>query len=91
MNGQEARQAIEKRAYEIWQSNGSQHGRDKEFWLTAEKEVAGSSQQPVITAPPIFNTEKTPVSMNNSAEQQSAKKQSKKAGRKAKTVDAGLE
>jgi 3-deoxy-D-manno-octulosonic-acid transferase len=87
---QETQQAIEKRAYELWQSNGSQHGRDQEFWMAAEKEIKGSSSQEVIIIAPRFDSERTPVNMNES-ENKPIKKQSKRASKKAKTVDAGLE
>lgn len=37
------REAISRRAYEIWNENGRPHDRDKEFWLRAEQEVLGAS------------------------------------------------
>jgi hypothetical protein len=30
---------IRKRAYELWEAGGSQHGQHTEHWLNAEKEV----------------------------------------------------
>lgn len=30
---------IAARAYEIWRANGCPHGRDKENWLQAEREL----------------------------------------------------
>jgi len=34
-----AHDEIEKVAYELWETSGSIHGRDVEFWLEAEKIV----------------------------------------------------
>jgi hypothetical protein len=35
------RARIEKRAYEIWLSEGGGHGGDVDHWLRAERELAG--------------------------------------------------
>lgn len=35
-------QSIAERAYQIWQERGCQHGRDKEDWLAAEKELTAA-------------------------------------------------
>ena len=32
---------IRRRAYELWEQNGHQAGRDQEYWLSAEQEVRG--------------------------------------------------
>jgi hypothetical protein len=36
---------IRKRAYELWEEGGSQHGRHMEHWLNAEKEVQARQAQ----------------------------------------------
>jgi hypothetical protein len=36
------RAEVEKRAYQIWLSEGSGHGSDLNHWLRAERELAGS-------------------------------------------------
>ena len=38
------REEISRRAHQIWEENGSPHGRDDEFWLKAEREVLGADQ-----------------------------------------------
>jgi hypothetical protein len=37
---------ILRRAYEIWESEGRPHGRDKVHWLKAEAEVGNGDRQP---------------------------------------------
>ena len=32
---------IRRRAYELWEENGHESGRDEEHWLSAEREVRG--------------------------------------------------
>jgi len=34
---------IRRRAYELFQQSGAQHGRDQEHWFRAEAEVRGKS------------------------------------------------
>jgi hypothetical protein len=34
------RQRIEKRAYELWEADGRVKGREMEYWLKAEEELA---------------------------------------------------
>jgi Protein of unknown function (DUF2934) len=41
-------QQIEQRAYEIFVERGSEDGRSMEDWLAAEKELAQSSEKPVM-------------------------------------------
>jgi hypothetical protein len=36
------RAEVEKRAYQIWLNEGSGHGSDLDYWLRAERELAGS-------------------------------------------------
>ena len=36
---------IERRAHEIWQSNGGNHGQDVAHWLQAENEVLAGRQK----------------------------------------------
>jgi len=38
------RHQIEKRAYEIWLSNGGRHGNEVAHWFQAEKEVLAGRQ-----------------------------------------------
>jgi hypothetical protein len=38
---------IRARAYEIWENEGCPHGRDREFWLQAERELL---EQPIAAA-----------------------------------------
>jgi Protein of unknown function (DUF2934) len=47
MPGSEAasREEIARRAFEIFQSRGSDHGRDFEDWLQAEREVSERRRQ----------------------------------------------
>jgi hypothetical protein len=32
---------VRRRAYELWEENGRESGRDEEYWLSAEREVRG--------------------------------------------------
>lgn len=48
---------IRARAYELWDGDGRQHGRDEEHWLQAERELgaagaraAGAPNPPAATA-----------------------------------------
>ena len=36
--------AIRSRAYEFWQAEGQQPGRDLDHWLKAEAEIKGAAQ-----------------------------------------------
>jgi hypothetical protein len=36
-------QDVSRRAFEIWERNGRQHGRDVENWLQAEAELRGGT------------------------------------------------
>ncbi len=36
-------EVIRRRAYEIWEQRGCQHGRDADDWFRAESEVRGKS------------------------------------------------
>ena len=42
---------IKQRAYEIWEMEGRPHGRDKEHWERAVREM--EDDQAVIVAPPV--------------------------------------
>jgi hypothetical protein len=33
---------VEKRAYELWQADGSRDGNDLNYWLQAERELAAT-------------------------------------------------
>ncbi len=39
------RQLIERRAYELWEQSGCQHGKDVEHWLEAEKQFANGQPE----------------------------------------------
>jgi Protein of unknown function (DUF2934) len=39
---------IRQRAYELWEQNGKADGREMEFWLQAEREIA----EQMLPAPP---------------------------------------
>jgi len=45
LEARRTKQAISARAREIWEQNGCPGGRDLEFWLQAESEVRGGSQE----------------------------------------------
>lgn len=45
------RERISQRAFELWQADGAEHGRDWEYWLRAEAEIdaevgAGEAAKP---------------------------------------------
>ena len=40
--GEPSREAVSRRAFEIWERTGRQVGRDLENWLQAEAELRGS-------------------------------------------------
>ena len=45
LEARRTKQAISARAREIWEQNGCPGGCDLEFWLQAESEVRGRSQE----------------------------------------------
>ncbi|MBR1280232.1 DUF2934 domain-containing protein [Bradyrhizobium sp. AUGA SZCCT0283] len=45
LEARRTKQAISARAREIWEQSGCPAGRDLEFWLQAESEVRGRSQE----------------------------------------------
>jgi hypothetical protein len=38
----DSRRQVEKRAYELWQADGSRAGNDLNYWLQAERELAAA-------------------------------------------------
>jgi Protein of unknown function (DUF2934) len=38
---------VTDRAYEIWQARGAAHGRDRDDWLQAEREMGGPADRPM--------------------------------------------
>ena len=38
----DSRRQVEKRAYELWQADGSCDGNDLNYWLQAERELAAA-------------------------------------------------
>jgi hypothetical protein len=40
---------IRQRAYEIWEDEGRPHGREREHWAAAERELAGGGSRPAAT------------------------------------------
>ena len=75
-NEVEMRQAIQSRAYELWQSEGCQHGRDQHYWMAAEKEIKNSLEV----------EQSTTVNMTEQPESKPAKKPAKRATKKSKVV-----
>jgi len=41
--GPDLQRRIEERAYELWQADGMQDGRELDFWLQGEQEVMNQS------------------------------------------------
>lgn len=37
---------IRERAYQLWEQEGRQHGRDVEYWLQAERSLAAAPEPP---------------------------------------------
>jgi hypothetical protein len=59
---------IRARAYELWDSNGRQHGRDEEHWLQAERELgAAGARASGAPNPPAATAGETPVQASPSA------------------------
>lgn len=54
-------QLIKERAYAIWEGEGRPHGREKEHWVQAERELAAKPkrQRKPRAAKPIARTKKT--------------------------------
>lgn len=56
------RQKIERRAYEIWQTEGHPHGRDVDHWIRAEAEMTVAAVLPTpasrLQPPPSHATSK---------------------------------
>lgn len=55
---------IAQRAYFLWEQAGGPAGRDQEFWLCAEAELAattGSASVPPVIAPPAITSPPTPT------------------------------
>jgi hypothetical protein len=75
-NETEVRQAIQSRAYELWQAGGSQHGKDQEYWSAAEQEVKASLESSTVVSITENQPESNPVS----------KKPAKKATKKSKVA-----
>jgi hypothetical protein len=46
-----AEDEIRRRAYELYEQDGREHGRDREHWLRAETEVLGSGNRASERAP----------------------------------------
>ena len=42
---------IVRRAYELWQKAGEPEGRDEEFYLKAEQELANADPSPPLRSP----------------------------------------
>ncbi len=56
MEATENRDAVARRAYELFLSRGGEHGHDKEDWYRAEQEVTGAANSDVS------NADRTPAS-----------------------------
>ena len=46
------RDAISRRAYQLWQQSGEEHGRHEEHWRQASREIAGDAPAPDGTTMP---------------------------------------
>jgi len=40
-----SRDEIAKLAWQLWEKEGSQHGRDQEYWFRAEQQLLAAKQQ----------------------------------------------
>ena len=61
-----SRETIAERAYSLWEQAGQPTGRDEEFWLRAEAELASlesSSASPPLSSPPISRLPQTPTAL----------------------------
>lgn len=47
----EREEQIRRRAHELWEQEGKPEGREMDFWLQAEREIAGEQGQ---TPKPLF-------------------------------------
>jgi len=72
---------IARRAREIWQANGQPTGRDEEFWLKAELEVLGASDNVRLEGAGAVSAQQYEASTDaNAAKQKSgARRSSRKA------------
>jgi len=41
---------IAKLAWQLWEKEGSQHGRDQEYWYRAEQQLLAASQKEITRA-----------------------------------------
>jgi hypothetical protein len=78
---------LRQRAYGIWQSEGEPHGRDRDHWEQAERELIDTaSEEPVAAAKPNPRRKKADtVPQTIAAEPTEAKP---KTGRKPRTKTA---
>ena len=68
------REKIERRAYEVYESRGSQDGHDLEDWLRAENEVRAQMQRPHVKSVKTQNSEQLlgPSSVKRSSERRAS-------------------
>lgn len=62
-------QRIRERAYQLWEQAGCPHGRDGEFWLTAQAELAApkAAPQPVASKTAVPKAAVPPKASSTSA------------------------
>ncbi|WP_322965566.1 DUF2934 domain-containing protein [Sphingomonas fuzhouensis] len=54
---------LRQRAYGIWQSEGEPHGRDRDHWERAERELTElPPEEPAVAPKPTANRRKKPAS-----------------------------
>ncbi len=47
----ERHEAVSRRAYELWEQEGGEHGRHEDHWHRAAGEIGGGSGDVAVTAP----------------------------------------
>jgi hypothetical protein len=52
--------AVEQRAYELWEADGRPEGRELEFWLKAEQEISEKTGHALSGVPPLVSEGEPP-------------------------------
>jgi hypothetical protein len=61
-----SRDEIAALAWQIWEKEGSQHGRDQEYWFRAEQQLLAARQQEITPANVPAAARKIPPARANS-------------------------
>jgi hypothetical protein len=62
-----SRDEIAKLAWQLWEKEGSQHGRDQEYWFRAEQQLLAARQQEISrTNDPAAARKNPPTRARNS-------------------------